>query len=151
MRPNPHTRQARNLTAAMCALTLTAGGLLAATVFSSPALAQSTNLLANPGFETGSLSGWTCDPGTATVVTSPVHSGSHALQGSPTSSDDAQCTQTVTVTPDTVYTFSGEFQGSYAYMGETGQYTVGNSEAWTPPSSTWQSLSTTYTTDSSGD
>ena len=148
MRANPHTRrQTRSVTAAMCALTLSAGGLLAATVFTSPALAQSTNLLANPGFETGSLAGWTCDPGTAAVVTNPVHSGSYALQGTPTNSDDAQCTQTVTVTPNTVYTLTGEFQGSYAYMGETGTLTVGDTDDWTPPSSTWQTLSSTYTTE----
>ena len=38
-----------------------------------------SNLITNPGFEAGNLSGWTCDVGD-TVVSSPVHSGSYALQ-----------------------------------------------------------------------
>src|SRR6185437_1930409 len=36
----------------------------------------------NGGFETGTLSGWSCNSGDV-VVTSPVHSGSHALQVTP--------------------------------------------------------------------
>jgi len=47
-----------------------------------------TNLLTNPGFETGNLSGWTCSA-TDRVTTSPVHSGSYALRGAASSSDDA--------------------------------------------------------------
>jgi hypothetical protein len=78
------------------------------------------NLLANPGFETGSLSGWTCDSSTATVVGSPVHSGSYALQATPSSSDDAQCTQQVTVQPNTTYSLSAWVNGSYVYLGATG-------------------------------
>jgi len=142
VRPHPHSRrQARTVTAAMCALALSAGGILAATVFAGPALASSANLLSNPGFESGSLSGWTCDPGTAAVVTTPVHSGSYALAATPSSSDDAQCTQTVTVTPNTTYTLTGEFQGSYVYLGITG----GN-DTWTPSATNYQPLTTTYTT-----
>jgi len=142
VRPNPHARrQARTLTAVACTLALSAGGLLAATVFAGPALASSANLLSNPGFESGSLSGCTCDPGTAAVVTTPVHSGSYALAATPTSSDDAQCTQTVTVTPNTTYTLTGEFQGSYVYLGITG----GN-DTWTPSATSYQPLTTTYTT-----
>ena len=61
------------------------------------ASAAATNLVGNAGFESGNLTGWTCDSGTGSVVTSPVHSGSYALAGAPTSSDDAQCTETVSV------------------------------------------------------
>src|SRR5690349_602629 len=64
-----------------------------------------TNLVTNPGFETGSLSGWTCDAGDA-VVTSPVHSGSYALQMNPSSSTTGQCTQTISVQANTPYTLS---------------------------------------------
>jgi hypothetical protein len=71
------------------------------------AAAAPANLLTNPGLETGSLTGWTCDSGTATAVGSPVHAGKCALGATPTSSDDAQCTQTVSVQPDTSYTLSG--------------------------------------------
>src|SRR6187551_551807 len=62
-----------------------------------------SNLLTNPGFETGNLSGWTCDAGD-TVVTSPVHSGSYALAMNPSSSTTGQCTQTVSVLANTAYT-----------------------------------------------
>jgi chitinase len=78
------------------------------------------NLVSNPGFETGTLSGWTCDSGTAAVVTNPVHSGSYALQLNPTSSDDAQCTQTISVQPNHSYTLSAYVQGNYAYLGVNG-------------------------------
>jgi hypothetical protein len=37
-----------------------------------------SNAVVNGGFETGSLSGWTVASGTASAVTTPVHSGSHA-------------------------------------------------------------------------
>jgi len=122
-----------------------AGSGLAAVVFSAaPAIAASSNLLSNPGFETGSLSGWSCDAGTASVVSSPVHSGSHALAATPTSSDDAQCTQTVAVQPDTSYTLSGYVEGSYVYLGVTG-----GTDTWTPSATSWQQLTTTFTTSAS--
>ena len=45
--------------------------------------AAATNLVTNGGFESGNTAGWSC-PGTASVVTSPVHSGVHALSVAPT-------------------------------------------------------------------
>ncbi len=77
------------------------------------------NLVTNPGFETGNLSGWTCDAGDA-VVTSPVHSGSFALQMNPTSSTTGQCTQTIAVQPNHTYTLSAYVEGNYAYIGVSG-------------------------------
>jgi hypothetical protein len=145
MRPTPTPpRTTRRSTAVVAALALAAAGTVATTVLAGPASASATNLLVNPGFETGTLSGWTCDAGTATVVGSPVHSGSHALQSTPTSSDDAQCTQTVAVSPNTTYTFSGDVEGSYVYLGITG----GN-DTWTPSATSWQQLSTSITTGAS--
>jgi hypothetical protein len=117
---------------------------LAVYLGAAPAIAASSNLLTNPGFETGSLSGWTCDAGTAGVVKSPVHSGSYALSATPTLSDDAQCTQTVTVLPNTAYTLSGYVEGSYVYLGVTGGV-----DTWTPAATSWQQLSTSFTTTAS--
>ena len=108
------------------------------------ASAAATNLLTDAGFESGSLSGWTCDSGTAGVVTSPTHSGSHALGGTPTSSDDAQCTQTVSVQANTTYTLSAYVEGSYVYLGDSG----GN-DTWTPSATSWQQLSMQITTGAS--
>ncbi|HYW27944.1 MAG TPA: glycosyl hydrolase family 18 protein, partial [Terriglobales bacterium] len=71
------------------------------------------NLLANPGFESGSLSPWTCSP-LDSVVTGPVHSGSHALAAAANNSDNAQCTQTIAVQPNHSYTLTGWVQGTYA-------------------------------------
>src|SRR5215467_8487459 len=46
------------------------------------------NLVANPGFESGALSPWTCSP-LDSVVAGPVHSGSRALAAAANNSDNA--------------------------------------------------------------
>ena len=94
------------------AVLLAAGGVALAALPASAA-----NLLVNPGFETGTLAGWTCSGSTGSVVSSPVHSGTHALAGAASTSDNAQCTQTVSVRPNTAYTLSAWVQGSYVYLG----------------------------------
>lgn len=78
---------------------------------------SAANLLTNPGFEAGNLSGWTCSGGS--VTTSPVRSGSYALAGAATASDHAKCTQTVTVVPNTAYTVSAWVRGNPVYLGIT--------------------------------
>src|SRR5689334_9205623 len=61
----------------------------------APAASAQSNLLTNGDFAAGSTAGWTCSSGD-TVVTSPVDPGSSfALAGTPSSSDDAQCSQVV--------------------------------------------------------
>jgi hypothetical protein len=100
----------------------------------------------NGGFETGTLSPWTCDGSTGSVVSSPVHSGSHALQAAATASDDAQCTQTIGVTPGRSYTLSAWVQGSYAFIGTTGA--ASDVSTWTS-SSGWTKLSVAFTAGSS--
>jgi hypothetical protein len=142
----PHAlgHRRRQLVAALGSLALAGSGLAAVVLAAAPATAAATNLLSNPGFETGTLSGWTCDSGTAAVVASPVHAGSHALGATPSSSDDAQCTQTVSVQPNTSYTLSGYVEGSYVYLGVTG-----GTDTWTPSASGWQQLSVTFTTGAS--
>jgi hypothetical protein len=109
------------------------------------ASAAGGNVLSNADFASGSLSGWTCDSGTAGVVTSPVYPGSsYALGATPTSSDDAQCTQTVSVQANTAYTLSAYVEGSYVYLGDTG-----GTDTWTPSATSWQQLSLPITTTAS--
>ena len=79
--------------------------------------ASAANLLTNAGFESGGLGGWTCSGGS--VVTSPVHSGTYALAGAATASDNAKCTQTVSVVPGTTYTVSAWVRGNPVYLGIT--------------------------------
>ncbi|PBC71795.1 fibronectin type III domain protein [Streptomyces sp. TLI_235] len=109
-----------------------------------PATAQAANLLTNPGFESGTLSGWSCTGGRGSVVGSPVHSGSKALSGAASASDTAQCTQTVAVQPNTTYTMSGWVRGNYVYLGVTG-----GASTWTPSAASYQQLSVTFTTGAS--
>jgi hypothetical protein len=129
------------LGAAALALALTAGGVGVLAFLAVPAGAATANLLTNPGFESGDLSGWSCDAGTGSVVSSPTHSGSHALAGAANSSDNAQCTQTVSVQPNTSYTLSGYVEGAYVYLG-----IIGGVSTWTPSATSWQQLSTSFTT-----
>ena len=142
--PQPPGPRRRQLLAVLGSIALAGAGFAAVVASASPATAAATNLLTNAGFETGSLSGWSCDAGTAAVVSSPVHAGSHALGATPGSSDDAQCTQTVSVQPNTSYTLSGYVEGSYVYLGVTG-----GTDSWTASATGWQQLSTTFTTGAS--
>ena len=98
---------------ALAAFALALSGLVA-----GGSTADAANLLTNPGFEAGSLSGWTCSGGTA--VTTPVHSGGYALAATPAGSDYAQCAQTVSVLPNTTYTVSAWVRGNPVYLGITG-------------------------------
>ncbi|MFF9641971.1 glycosyl hydrolase family 18 protein [Kitasatospora aureofaciens] len=106
--------------------------------------APSTGLV-NGGLETGSLAPWTCQSG-GNVVTAPVRSGSYALQAAASASQTGECTQTVTLKPNTSYTLSGWVQGNYAYLGVSGGATA---STWTN-SSNWTQLSVPFTTGSSG-
>jgi chitodextrinase len=110
----------------------------------APAATAAANLVSNPGFETGSLSGWTCSSQDSAVA-SPVHSGSYALSGAASSSDDAQCSQVIQVQPSSSYSLSAWVEGSYVYLGDTG---TGTSDAstWTPSAAAWQQLTTAFTT-----
>jgi hypothetical protein len=115
-------KRSRLLLAALSVSAVAAAGVLLAA-----APASAADLLTNPGFEAGSLSGWSCSGGTGSVVRGPVHSGSFALSGAATTSDNAQCTQTVSVQPGTAYTLSAWVLGSYVYLGVTG-----GASNWTP-------------------
>ncbi|MET9957657.1 glycoside hydrolase family 18 protein [Streptomyces sp. NPDC006326] len=125
------------------AAALTAAGLTA--LATGTAQAADVNVARNGGFESG-LAGWTCTSGSGAVVPSPVHTGSGALKATPAGQDNARCSQTVTVKPNSTYTLSAQVQGSYVYLGATGTGTQDVS-TWTPGSGGgWQKLSTTFST-----
>ncbi|WMD03859.1 chitinase [Streptomyces sp. FXY-T5] len=138
---SPHRRSLRfwsgAVTAAL-ALTVTTVG---------QAGAAEVNNARNAGFESG-LSDWTCSAGSGTTVSSPVHTGTAALQATPAGQDNARCAQTVRVKPGSTYTLDAWVRGGYAYLGVTGTGTTDVS-TWTPDSSSWKRLSTTFTTGSS--
>ena len=118
------------------ATTLALGAL--ALGFAHPASAADVNNAKNAGFESG-LNGWACSAGSGTTVSSPVHSGSAALKATPAGQDNARCTQTVAVKPNSTYTLSAWVQGGYAYLGATGTGTTDVS-TWTPDSASWNCL-----------
>jgi hypothetical protein len=104
-------------------------------------------IVVNGGFETGSLSPWSCTGSTGSVVSSPVHSGSRALSAAATSSDNATCTETVTVAANHTYTLAAYVQGSYAFIGTTGASSdVSN---WTASAPSYTKLSVSFTSGSS--
>ncbi|WP_336109911.1 carbohydrate binding domain-containing protein [Streptomyces sp. PTD9-10] len=132
-------RSRRRLLALLGTAALALGGAVAL-----PGTAQAANILTNPGFESGSLSPWSCTGNLGSVVSSPVHGGSRALQGAVTSSDNAQCSQTVAVQPNTTYSLSGWVRGSYVYLGVNG-----GASTWTTSPSAYSQLSVSFTTGAS--
>lgn len=123
--------------------------VLAATLLVAPATllvapAQAANLLGNPGFETGTLAPWSCTGGTGSVVTTPVHTGTRALSGAASASDNAQCTQTVNVQANTAYSLTAWVRGNYVYLGVTG-----GASTWTPSAATYTQLTVNFTTGAS--
>ncbi|CAL9545642.1 chitinase [Streptomyces sp. enrichment culture] len=111
------------------------------------ASAADVNNARNAGFESG-LADWTCSANSGTTVSSPVHGGSAALKATPAGQDNARCSQTVAVKPNSTYTLSAWVQGGYAYLGASGTGTTDVS-TWTPDSSSWKQLSTRFTTGAS--
>ncbi|MFD4789904.1 carbohydrate binding domain-containing protein [Streptomyces sp. NPDC058459] len=132
-------RPRRRLLALLGSAALALGGAVAL-----PGTAQAANVLTDPGFESGGLSLWTCSGNLGSVVSSPVHGGSKALQGAVSSSDNAQCEQTVAVKPNTAYTLSGWVRGSYVYLGVDG-----GASTWTSSPSAYSRLSVSFTTGAS--
>ncbi|MFD7442525.1 chitinase [Streptomyces sp. NPDC059909] len=106
--------------------------------------AADVNNAKNAGFESG-LANWSCTAGSGAIVASPVHSGAAALQGTPAGQDNAKCSQTVAVKPNSTYQLSAWVQGSYVYLGASGTGTTDVS-TWTPGGSGWTQLTTSFTT-----
>ncbi|AVH60982.1 chitinase [Streptomyces dengpaensis] len=123
---------------------LGAAALALAGAVALPTTAHAANILTNAGFESGSLSPWTCTGNLGSVVSSPVHGGSKALAGAVSSSDNAQCSQTVSVQPNTAYTLSGWVRGSYVYLGVDG-----GASTWTTSPSAYSRLTVSFTTGAS--
>ncbi|MFD4913502.1 chitinase [Streptomyces virginiae] len=109
-----------------------------------PAAAADADLVRNGGFEAG-LDGWSCSGGSGTVVTTPVHGGSSALRATPAGQDNARCSQTVTVEPDSTYSLGAWVQGAYVYLGASGTGTTDVS-TWTQTPGAWKQLTTTFRT-----
>ncbi|MEU1535652.1 chitinase [Streptomyces fagopyri] len=137
----PARRWAVGLATAVTASVLSLTGL------AGQAQAADVNNAKNGGYESG-LSNWTCTAGSGATVSSPVHGGSAALKATPAGQDNAQCTQSVKVKPNSAYTLSAWVQGGYSYLGVTGTGTTDVS-TWTPDSASWKQLSTTFTTGAS--
>ncbi|MDQ0794312.1 chitinase [Streptomyces sp. B1I3] len=129
------------------AVAVVAAGALSVTGLVSTAEAADVNVAKNAGFESG-LANWTCSGGSGATVSSPVHAGSSALRATPAGQDNAKCTQTVAVKPGSTYTLSSWVQGGYAYLGASGTGTTDVS-TWTPGSSGWTQLRTSFTTGAS--
>ncbi|MFE1441024.1 chitinase [Streptomyces sp. NPDC058739] len=116
-------------------------------VTAGQASAADVNNAKNAGFESG-LANWTCSANSGSTTGSPVHGGTAALKATPAGQDNARCTQTVAVKPNSTYTLSAWVQGGYTYLGATGTGTTDVS-TWTPDSSSWKQLSTTFSTGAS--
>lgn len=144
MRTRSSTRtRSRTRTRLACGLGATLLG--AAAVLTAPGSAFGANLLTNGGFEAaGTPTGWSCTGGLGSVVASPVHGGTRALAGAAGSSDNAKCTQTVAVQPNTTYTLSAWVRGNYVYLGVTG-----GSSTWTPSATAYTKLTVSFTTGAS--
>jgi chitinase len=129
------------------ALALAVGTGLTLMGTTGTAQAADVNVAKNAGFESG-LTNWTCSGGSGATISSPVHGGASALKATHAGQDNAKCTQTVAVKPNSTYTLSAWVQGGYTYLGATGTGTTDVS-TWTPDSSGWKQLTTRFTTGAS--
>ncbi|WP_103514779.1 chitinase [Streptomyces sp. SM10] len=139
-RSGPSVRPS-GLIAAFSAALLAAGALVAT---APAAAAADADLARNGGFEAG-LDGWSCSGGSGVAVSAPVHGGTSALKATPAGSDNARCSQTVTVKPGSTYTLGAWVQGTYVYLGASGTGTTDVS-TWTQSAGAYQKLTTTFRT-----
>ncbi|KQV11781.1 MULTISPECIES: chitinase [unclassified Kitasatospora] len=136
-------RTTRRVVAAATAWSTAAAGAVALSFTLAPT-ASAGEFLGNGGFETGSVSPWSCTGGLGSV-TSQARTGSYALAGAASASDSAKCSQTVTVKPSTTYQLTGWVKGAYVYLGVDG-----GTSTWTPGTGgAFQKLSVSFTTTAS--
>lgn len=145
--PATSRRRRRTRQGLGAAVAVVAAGALSVTGLVSSAQAADVNVAKNAGFESG-LANWTCSGGSGATVSSPVHGGTSALKATPAGQDNAKCTQTVAVKPNSTYALSSWVQGGYAYLGVSGTGTTDVS-TWSPGSSSWSQLSTSFKTGAS--
>jgi chitinase len=137
----PRTRP--RTTVAIFSTLLSSALALAGVLLVTQTSAAATNLVTNGTFETGTLAGWSCSAGTGAAVSGSAHGGTWALQGTPTSGDTAQCSQTISVKPSSSYTLSAWVKGSNVYLGADGGTSTWSTNA------AWNQLTTTFTTSAS--
>ncbi|MYS38282.1 chitinase [Streptomyces sp. SID4920] len=125
-------------------MAVVAAGALTLTGLVTSAEAADVNVAKNAGFESG-LANWTCTGNSGTTVSSPVHGGTSALKATPAGQDNAKCSQTVAVKPNSTYALSSWVQGGYTYLGASGTGTTDVS-TWTPGSTGWTQLKTSFST-----
>lgn len=113
----------------------------------SPSSPPPGTSVVNGDFEFSTLSPWSCTGNLGSVVTSPVHGGTHALKAAASNSDDAQCSQNLSLLANHTYTLSAWVQGNYAFLGTSNAAT--NNSTWTS-SSAWTKLSVQFTTGATG-
>ncbi|MFE6894591.1 carbohydrate binding domain-containing protein [Streptomyces sp. NPDC057694] len=136
-RRRPSRRSGRSrILALLGTVALAVGGAVAL-----PGTAQAANILSNAGFESGSLGPWSCTGNLGSVVSTPVHGGAKALAGAASASDNAKCSQTVSVQPNTTYTLSAWVRGNYTYLGVDG-----GGSTWTQSPSAYAQLTVKFTT-----
>ncbi|MGW2181474.1 glycosyl hydrolase family 18 protein [Streptomyces sp. NPDC001732] len=104
-----------------------------------------TGSLVNGDFESGAPGPWSCQPG-GSVVSTPVHGGSHALALAATASQTGECAQDLVLAPNTTYTLSGWLRGGYGYLGVRGG---ASADTW-GSSGDYTKRSVTFTTGSTG-
>ncbi|RAJ67964.1 chitinase [Streptomyces sp. KhCrAH-43] len=142
--PAPSRRRRRTRPVLGSAVAVVAAGALTLTGLVTSAEAADVNVAKNAGFESG-LANWTCTGNSGTTVSSPVHGGTSALKATPAGQDNAKCSQTVAVKPNSTYALSSWVQGGYTYLGASGTGTTDVS-TWTPGSTGWTQLKTSFST-----
>jgi glycosyl hydrolase family 18 (putative chitinase)/carbohydrate binding protein with CBM4/9 domain len=103
-------------------------------------------VLVNGDLESGALAPWACQPGGSNVAT-PAHGGTHALQAAAGPAQTGQCTQTVTLTPNSSHTLTAWVRGNYAYLGVSGG---ASGSTWASPGNTWTKLTVPFTVGANG-
>ncbi|WP_051816573.1 chitinase [Kitasatospora sp. NRRL B-11411] len=141
--PQPGRRTGRALLAGLVAAsTGLAGLLMAGSGTATAGVAPNVDVIANGDFSAGNhISPWTCGP-TVTAVNNAATGWD--LQGAPAGTDYANCSQTVTVLPNSTYTLSAVVQGGYVFAGVTG--TGGTDPSTWSSNSGWNTLTSTFTT-----